>query len=246
MFSFLLKRGGEMEVIEFEGIGKIKIRRSRNIKYLSVRLAPARGIWVNVPWGVSQRQIMDFLREKKTWILENQKSVEQYEKDTGVGLKIGAEIPTKLHLLKIVATSAETPSYHLEGKQITLFIPEATDFKKIENIVQQFLIHIYELESRQYLPPRVKYYAEKYGFHYRRLSFRNNLSNWGSCSAADHISLNIKLMKLPDEIIDYVILHELCHTVEKNHSAAFWKLVESVCPHWEKLRGRLRKYNTRI
>ena len=61
-----------------------------------------------------------------------------------------------------------------------------------------------------------------------------------------NISLNIKLMKLPDEIIDYVILHELCHTVEKNHSAAFWKLVGKVCPAYPTLRARLRKYNTRI
>ena len=113
-------------------------------------------------------------------------------------------------------------------------------------VQQQFLVEIYTLESRQYLPARVKFYAEKFGFRYGRLSFRNNISNWGSCSFENNISLNVKLMKLPDEIIDYVILHELCHTVEKNHSAAFWKLVGKVCPDYATLRARLRKYNTRI
>ena len=68
----------------------------------------------------------------------------------------------------------------------------------------------------------------------------------GFPSYENNIRHNIKLMKLPDEIIDFVILHELCHTVEKNHSAAFWKLVGKVCPAYPTLRARLRKYNTRI
>ena len=92
----------------------------------------------------------------------------------------------------------------------------------------------------------MRYWAERCGFSYGKLSFRNNISNWGSCSFENHISLNVKLMKLPDEIIDYVILHELCHTVEKNHSPAFWKLMGKVCPDYAMLRIRLKGYHTRI
>ena len=204
-----------MDTIELNGIGEVKIRRSANIKFLSIRMAPARGIWVNVPYGVSQRQVEKFLQEKKDWIRQTSAKMKVYEQD-------------------------------IEGNVITLSIPQTTDFSRIERTVQQFLLEIYVMESKQYLPKRVKYYAEKYGFKYARLSFRNNLSNWGSCSQDNNISLNIKLMKLPDEIIDYVILHELCHTVEKNHSADFWKLVRKVCPGCDALRSRLRKYNTRV
>ena len=168
------------------------------------------------------------------------------EEDTGVGLGIGAEIKTKLHVLRIVETEEPKPSYRLEQEKITLFIPKKVDFSKVEKIVQQFLLEIYTMECRRYLPQRIRNYAEKFGFRYGRVTFRNNISNWGSCSFDNNISLNIKLMKLPDEIIDYVILHELCHTVEKNHSAAFWKLVGKVCPAYPTLRARLRKYNTRI
>lgn len=235
-----------MEVIELPGIGEIKVRRSANIKYLRIRMAAGRGIWVSVPFGVSRKQTEKFLMENRNWILENRKSMETYEQDTGVGLKIGAEIKTKLHTLKIVETEQLKPAYHIQGEIITLSIPKTVEFSRIEKIVQQFVLEIYTMECRQYLPQRVKHYADKFGFKYGRLTFRNNATNWGSCSFENNISLNIKLMKLPDEIIDYVILHELCHTIEKNHSADFWKLVGKVCPDYANLRARLRKYNTRI
>lgn len=235
-----------MDSIEVNGIGEIKVRQSENIKFLSIRMAPGRGVWVNVPYGVGRKQVEKFIQEKRSWIEQNLANIKVYEQDTGVGLKIGAEIKTKLHVLKIDETQQAKAGYKIEGNVITLSVPVGADFSRIEKTVQQFLLEIYTMECKQYLPQRVKYQAEKHGFKYSRLSFRNNLSNWGSCSHDDNISLNIKLMKLPDEIIDYVILHELCHTVEKNHSVDFWNLVRKVCPGCDTLRGRLRKYNTRI
>lgn len=235
-----------MEVIALSGIGEIKVRRGANIKYLRIRMAPARGIWVSVPFGVSRKQIECFLEDNRAWIRENYKNMQIYEQETGVGLRIGAEIKTKYHVLKIAETDELKPFYRIEKETIILLIPKRVDFNRVEKIIQQFLVEVYALESRCYLPGRVKYYAEKFGFKYGRLSFRNNISNWGSCSSNDNISLNVKLMKLPNEIIDYVILHELCHTVEKNHSLAFWKLVGKVCPNYVILRNQLKRYNTRL
>ena len=228
------------------GIAKVKVRRGMNIRFLSVRMAPGRGVWVNVPYGVSGRKVEEFVFSQQEWIKTNLAKIKTYEKDTGVGLGMDSEVKTKFHVLKVLACDEPRPRYKIEGTEIRLYIPRDTDYAKIAPYVESFLVEVYRMESKRYLPGRVKELAERFGFRYRDLSFRNNISNWGSCSAEDNISLNVKLMKLPDEIIDYVILHEVCHTVEKNHSADFWSLMKKVCPDCMKLRGRLREYNTRV
>ncbi len=80
-----------------------------------------------------------------------------------------------------------------------------------------------------YLPERLAFLAGKYGFRYRRLSLKNNVSNWGSCSAKGNINLNVRLMMLPEYLRDYVILHELSHLVHQNHSPQFHALLERLC-----------------
>ena len=232
--------------ILLSGIGKIKVRRGKNIRFLSVRMAPGRGVWVNVPYGVSGRQVEEFVHTQREWIEKNLEKIKVYEKDTGVGLGMDSEVKTKFHVLKVLACDEMRPFYKIEGKEIRLYIPRKTDYTKIAPYVESFLVEIYRMESKRYLPGRVRELAERFGVRYRELSFRNNISNWGSCSAEDNISLNVKLMKLPDEIIDYVILHELCHTIEKNHSSSFWALMKKVCPECMQLRRRLHQYNTRI
>ena len=75
-----------------------------------------------------------------------------------------------------------------------------------------------------------------YGFKYEKVRIKNQKTRWGSCSAKRNINLNLRLMMAPDEAIDYVIIHELCHLLELNHNPAFWALVESCCPkyaHWK-------------
>ncbi len=232
--------------IEIPGIGKVKVRRGLHIKILSIKMAPGRGVWVNVPYGVSERMAKDFVVSQQEWIKEQFSRLKVYEKDTGVGLGINTEIRTKFHILKVRSCSESVPSYRIDGDEIHLFVPVQTPYERIAPYIENFLIEVYRLESRRYLPDRVRELADRYGFKYGKLSFRNNISNWGSCSGEDNISLNIKLMKLPDVLIDYVILHELCHTIEKNHSDRFWALVKRVCPDYGESRKQLRKYNTRI
>jgi len=234
------------DAFELTGIGCVKIRQGRHIKTLSVRLAPGRGIWVNVPCGVSLRQAESFVQAQRDWIREQAVKMKVYEQNTGVGLGIGTEVKTKYHVLRVLSCEESTPHYHIEGNEVRLFIPCEISYAQVAPYVEHFLIEIYKMECRQYLPGRVRELADRFGFRYGRLSFRNNLSNWGSCSGEDHISLNVKLMKLPDAVIDYVILHELCHTVEKNHSDRFWTLVGKVCPNYVALRRQLKTYNTRI
>ena len=82
----------------------------------------------------------------------------------------------------------------------------------------------------------------KHNFQYNRVSIRNQRTRWGSCSSKDNISLNMKLLHLPDQLIDYILLHELVHTRVKNHSQDFWNELETVVPNARTVDKQLRDY----
>ena len=89
---------------------------------------------------------------------------------------------------------------------------------------------------------RLLFLAEKFNFNFNRITFRNQKTRWGSCSAKNNLSLNINLIKLPEELQDYVILHELVHTKVKNHSPLFWRELEKILQGARKLNKELNKY----
>ncbi|MDR1274103.1 MAG: M48 family metallopeptidase [Odoribacteraceae bacterium] len=233
------------EAFTIPGIGSVKIRRDDRVKRLSLRVAAGRGAWINIPRGVSDREAEKFLLSKREWLAGHLTKLKAREAMTGIVPGVNAEIKSKFHTLKVLATASDKPYYQWEGNEARLYIPGKIARERVAPLVDRVLVEIYRHESRAYLPGRTRELARRHGFAYNRLAFRDNSSNWGSCSGENNISLNVRLMKLPDEIIDYVILHELCHTIEKNHSARFWALMLGVCPGYVKLRGQLKAYSTR-
>ena len=97
-------------------------------------------------------------------------------------------------------------------------------------------------QAKAQLPVRLKELAEAHGFTYKRVTIKNNVSNWGSCSVRGNINLNLRLVTLPQELQDYVMLHELCHLKEMNHGPKFHALLESLCPNHRTLGKELRQY----
>lgn len=87
-------------------------------------------------------------------------------------------------------------------------------------------------EARAYLPERVSYYAPKVGITYGRITIRTQKSRWGSCSTKGNLNFNCLLMLTPPEVIDSVVVHELCHRKEMNHSEKFYREVLRVCPDY--------------
>lgn len=96
-------------------------------------------------------------------------------------------------------------------------------------------------EALKVLPERVHIFAEKIGVTYGRITIRNQKTRWGSCSAKGNLNFNCLLMLTPKEVQDYVIVHELCHRKEMNHSPAFWKEVESILPDYKERRNWLKE-----
>lgn len=97
-------------------------------------------------------------------------------------------------------------------------------------------------EARAALPPRLAALAAQNGFTYNNVRIKHNSSNWGSCSQLGNINLNLNLMRLPEYLRDYVMLHELCHLRYMNHGPEFHALLESVCPGHRALHRELKGY----
>ena len=98
--------------------------------------------------------------------------------------------------------------------------------------------------AKQYLPAEIQRLAQQYGFHYKQIKIRKSKTRWGSCSSKGIVNLSLYLMLLPTHLIEYVLLHELCHTVVMNHSADFWSLLDRHTQGQSKaLRKELRQYH---
>lgn len=99
----------------------------------------------------------------------------------------------------------------------------------------------YREKAREVLTRRVRYYADVMGVGYGRIAIREQKTRWGSCSASGNLNFNWKLILMPPGVLDYVVVHELAHRREMNHSRKFWELVESYMPDYEKYRSWLKE-----
>lgn len=100
--------------------------------------------------------------------------------------------------------------------------------------------------AAQELPPQLLALADRHGLTVTRVSIRNQRSRWGSCSPRGHIALNYRLLLMPPEVRDYVLIHELMHLRQPNHSIRFWRLVEAACPGFRDAERWLKEHGFRL
>ena len=120
-------------------------------------------------------------------------------------------------------------------------IPESLTVTLLGEVIQtdmplskrESLVVWYKQQAKKYLIPRLIHLADYHGFRFQKVFIRDTQTKWGSCSSLHNIGLNYRLVKAPWFVIDYVIIHELCHTVHFNHSKAFWDTVGQHCPDYE-------------
>lgn len=95
--------------------------------------------------------------------------------------------------------------------------------------------------ARKIIVPRVEMWAQKYNFEYNKIFIKNQKTRWGSCSSKKNLNFNYRLAFMSVEMMDYVIVHELCHLKEMNHSKNFWNLVESILPDYKRVHNEMKK-----
>lgn len=114
--------------------------------------------------------------------------------------------------------------------RLRILCPRLCDFAdtRVQQFIRTTVIGYLKAEAKRQLPEKVHYFARKYGFTYACVKINKSESRWGSCSSRKDINLSLKCMLLPTHLIDLVVLHELCHTVEMNHGDKFWSLLDKV------------------
>jgi len=114
--------------------------------------------------------------------------------------------------------------------------------KRVLTAAQAAEVERLRAQAKAALPPRLAELAALHGFKYNQVRIKHNSSNWGSCSELGNINLNLNLMRLPEHLRDYIMLHELCHLRYLNHGPEFHALLESVCPGHRALARELKAY----
>ena len=231
-----------MSTITDEEFGIITLRRSAKASHVRIRLAPDGRLRASLPLYAPAFLVKRLIRSSREQL---RAMIAEQQPDTTFehGMQIG-----KSHTLIIRPSAVKQASAKRHGQQIVALIPSDVPMNspEVTRIIRDAVIEALRIEAKSYLPKRLAFLAKKDGFDYERVRFSHASGRWGSCSTNGTISLNIALMKLPFELIDYVLVHELSHTRQMNHSEAFWKLVEAADPLYKIHRRDLKKENPSI
>ena len=202
------------------GIPYILIRSKR--KTISIRISGAGEVEVRAPIRASKQAIEGFLEEKRNWIAFHRKKQQDRHTEKQQSLE---KYPSCLPFLgRQYPVLAGNSSF----SQNAFYLPR----KPLEDLLPA-IETLYREQAYAYLPQRVEYWAYKTGLYPEKLSVGSAKGSWGSCSGKNAIRFSCWLMAAPPEAIDAVIVHELCHIREHNHSSRFWVLVKTYIPDYK-------------
>lgn len=232
----------DMSIIDKE-FGEIKIRKSKLARSVKISVGVDGLLRASIPYYSPEfavKRLISHNRDEIRQMLSERAAKNLYRDGDSVG---------KTHTIifrKIPA--GEELKIKVEANQIFVLLPDGEDLDspKVQAEIRKIISKILRKQARDYLSRRAEFLAGEYGFEFSKLRFSHTGTRWGSCSSAGVISLNIALMNLPLELIDYVIIHELCHLRQMNHSPAFWAEVAKYCPHYKSCVQEIKKYSPQI
>jgi predicted metal-dependent hydrolase len=215
------------------------LKISQRARSVRLQISREKGLIITIPAGFNQRLLPGIIKSKADWI---QKTIEHVSK---LPLNKPKTLPEKLELLAIGETWLVV--YRTEpGNKVQLIEQQRGKVLIISGKINSRLAVIRRLKdwlrerAARLLPDWTERISRKTGLQYKNLTIRDQKTRWGSCSALKNVNLNQKLIFLPPHLVDYVIIHELCHTQVLSHSTTFWKLVSSYFPDYKEARKQLR------
>lgn len=226
-------------------LGTIEFVRSERARHIRVRIL-SNGLRVSLPHRATHEEAMKFIHSVRHKLLKKQAQIGENEKKTGLIIAENSGLQT--HTFSVIAKPAKRTDIHfgLKDKLLTIEFPQQSDCmsKQMQQYFWNGINYFLRKEAKRILPARTEQLADQHGFSFSDVKIQSSKSRWGSCSQGQSINLSFYLMLLPAHLIDYVILHELCHTKEMNHGVNFWKWMDKVTQNKSKeLRKELKNYH---
>ena len=224
-------------MISMEGL-QVLLRPSRRARRLILRLLSPDTLEVVLPPGVRGSEVPAFLERHSEWIRTAR------ARQTAHPDSQERKLPTAVHL-RAVDEFWTVQSVFLLGNSVQLLEAPSVRTLTLQGSVDQLSLSLTLLQgwlkrkAREVLVPWLERTRIRTGLSFRHVTIRLQRSRWGSCSSRQRINLNARLMLIAPELVDYLLVHELCHTRELNHSERFWTLVKQHCPDYRSLDRRL-------
>jgi predicted metal-dependent hydrolase len=224
------------KIVNLSQIGRVYIKKNKKSKNLRIRIQPNGEIIVSQPSWIPYAAGIEYAISKKDWIKNKVPKQQIFASGNQIGRSFSLQI--------IYTNKVTTPKSRISGNQIVIKTPLSLSKlnPEIQRIIEKAAIRALKIDAEKYLLPRVGLLANKHAFKYQSISIKKLHSRWGSCDTNKNISLSLYLVQLPQELIDYVILHELTHTQHMNHSNSFWNKMIELDPSTITHKKEIKKY----
>jgi predicted metal-dependent hydrolase len=212
-------------------------QRSPKRRKLSISVERDRKVVVHAPQDLSDEKIREVVESKRKWIYEKIGHSQKYRDlphPPGKELVSGESALYLGRQYRIEVVQNGLPRVHFAQK----FLISATQIRKKEEALREWYI----AKAKEKIIPQVKHYAHHLGVNIKGIRIVDNRFRWGSCTVKDNVNFNWRLIKAPMFVIDYVIVHELAHLMESNHTQRFWDIVRAQAPTMDKAKAWLKEH----
>ena len=235
------------KIVDYPQIGKIEVCTRRNCNGIRYVVSEKYVRIYTVPSLL--KNIFPIPDDKIKWILENKEKFAKKAEEKFL-YNIDTELDTFSFKMKFAVETKLVNQFSAKQQNgiLTIFVPPETDFQNaknqsiIKNILKQFLTK----EAKKILPEKVKFFAEKYNFKFSEVKITSARSRWGSCNNKKRIAFSCFLLLLPENLIDMVIIHELCHTEQMNHGTKFYARLRAILPNLDELNKAIKVEEKRV
>jgi len=231
------------------GIGEVQMVRRARSKKLRIAVKSSGAVVVSIPWQSTFSKGESFLEEKKNWVIQTKQKLEK-QGLTRTPLQPGELFSTRS--LKYFLLPMKTERVKVFFKQdehiVEIGYPENESLEEplFRDMIRFSIDGVLRYEARRYLPARTMELADKLGYSFKSITLKNNKTNWGSCSGLKNINLNIHLIRLPDRMIDLILVHELVHTKIPNHGPLFKEQLKRHFPDVEELNRVIKQFSPEL